>query len=102
MSKKKKRHPQPPPSSRTRSQSAALADEKRQYSKRFKPAARNLLFLNLIFLAVVQLLFNGQIISQMASGACTLLGIGLLFLALWIQFGGGPSGDASPRPPRLK
>lgn len=103
MSKKrKKRHPQSAPSARTRSQGAMLADEQKQYSKRFKPAARNLLFLDLIFLAVCQLLYSNQLISPMISGVCTLIGVILLFVALWIQFGNGPSGDSTPRPPRLR
>lgn len=102
MSKKKKRHSHSAPSARTRSQGAALADDKIQTSKRFKPAARNLLLFNLVFLAVVQLMYNNHMISDLVSGACTLLGIILLFVSLWIQFGGGPSGDATPRPPRLK
>ena len=102
MSKKKKRHSKPAPSARTRSEGATLADEKQRVGKRFKPAARNLLLLNLVFLAVVQLMYNKEIISDMVSGVCTLVGVILLFLALWIQFGGGPSGDGTPRPPRLK
>ena len=102
MSKKKKRHSKPAPSARTRSEGAVLADEKQQVGKRFKPAARNLLLLNLVFLAAVQLLYNQQLISELLSNICTVIGIILLFLALWIQFGGGPSGDATPRPPRLK
>ena len=102
MSKKKKRRSKPAPSSRTRSEGAVLADEKQQVGKRFKPAARNLLLLNLVFLAAVQLLYNQQLISELLSNICTVIGIILLFLALWIQFGGGPSGDATPKPPRLK
>lgn len=102
MSKKKKRHSKPAPSARTRSEGAVLADEKQRAGRRFKPAARNLLLLNLVFLAAVQMLYNKDIISDMASGVCTLLGVILLIAALWIQFGGGPSGDGTPRPPRLK
>ena len=102
MSKKKKRHSKPAPSSRTRSEGAVLADEKQQVGKRFKPAARNLLLLNLVFLAAVQLLYGEQLISELLSNICTGIGVILLFVALWIQFGGGPSGDATPRPPRLK
>lgn len=103
MSKrKKKRHPQTASSTRTRSQGAVLADERNQSAKRFKPAARNLLLLDLVFLAVVQMLYSSQLITPMTSGLCTLIGVVLLFLALWIQFGGGPSGSSGPRPPRLK
>ena len=47
-------------------------------------------------------LYNKELISDVASGACTIIGVILLLLSLWIQFGGGPSGDATPRPPRLK
>lgn len=102
MSKKKKRRSKPAPSSRTRSEGAVLADEKQQVGKRFKPAARNLLLLNLVFLAAVQLLYNNQLISETLSSIGTAIGVVLLLLALWIQFGGGPSGDPTPRPPRLK
>lgn len=102
MSKKKKRHSRSAPSAHTRSQGAVLADERNQASKRLKPAARNLLLFDLVFLAVAQLLYNNQLISSAASGLCTILGIILLFLSLWIQFGNGPSGDSTPRPPRLK
>lgn len=99
--KKKKRHSQPAPSARTRSQGAVLADEQKQYSKRFKPAARNLLLMDLVLLACTQLLYSNQIISQTASGACTLLGLILLFLALWIQFS-NPSSRSSGTRNRLK
>ena len=102
MSKKKKRRSQTAPSTRTRSQGATLADEKQQAGKRFKPAARNLLLLNLVFLAATQLLYNSQLISETISNICTLLGVIFLFVALWIQFGNGPSGDPTPRPPHLK
>ena len=100
--KKKKRHPQSAPGARTRSQGAVLADERNQSSKRFKPAARNLLLFDLVFLAAAQLLYSSQIISPTLSGACTILGVILLFVSPWIQFGNGPSGDSDPRPPRLK
>lgn len=103
MSKKKKRRSHSAPGGQNRTQGSPLSEETRSGSKRFKPAARNLLFLDLIFLGVSQLLYSKQLLSQMASGLCTLVGLVLLLLALWIQFGrhegstGGPSG-----PPRLK
>ena len=97
MSKKKKRRSHSPSSSRTQSQASALADETRQANKRLKPAARNLLLLGLVFLAVVQLLYDGQLISQTATAVFTIVCIAILVLSLWVQFGSGSSGDSRSR-----
>lgn len=103
MSKKrKKRHPQTSPSSRTRSQGATLADEHTQAEKRLKPAARNLLFFNLVFLAIAQMLYSSHMISELISGACTIIGVILLLLALWLQFGNNGNRSHSGGQPRLK
>lgn len=87
MSKKKKRHPSAPPSARTRSQGATLADEKSRSGKRFNPLARNLLFGDLIFLALSQLLYSKGLMSEFLSGLATLVGLVVLLAALWFQFG---------------
>lgn len=87
MSKKKKHRPSAPPSARTRSLGATLADEKSRSGKRFNPLARNLLFGDLIFMAVCQLLNIMGFMSEFLSGLATLAGLGMLLAALRFQFG---------------
>lgn len=99
MSKKKKRHSGSAPSARPKGN--AVPNERRGSTKRFNPAARNLLFLDLIILAGSMFLEGQGIISEMTSGVITLVGLGLLLLALWFQFGRRDEDDPS-RPPRLK
>ena len=88
MSKKKykKRHSQDVINAKRQANQAKLADEKAKAQKRMKPAARNLLLGNLVFLAAAQFLTDRGLISEAISAGCTLLGIALLILALWIQF----------------
>lgn len=98
MSKKKKRHSGPAPGGRAKGN--VLPDETRSSTKRFNPVARNLLFLDLIFLAGNMFLEEQGIISEMTSNVLALVGLGLILLALWFQFGnkgGGPG-----RRPTLK
>ena len=109
MSKKKKRH-SAAPSSRTRSQGATLADEHSRSKKRMNPTARSFLIFDLVFLASCQMLYTQSMISDLVSGIATLIGFGLLMLALWFQFGkkdieqsGRPGGPGSSgRWPTLK
>lgn len=94
MSKKKKRHSSAP---KTRSQSATLADEKIQDEKKFNPIARGLLFFDLAFLALMQILTNKEIISVTISNWGTIMGVILLLVALWLQFG-RKNNDPTSRP----
>lgn len=87
MSKKKKRHSNSNAAERTRSQAAKLADEKDRAQKRLDPTARNLLFGDLIFLAICQILYSSGMLSELLSGLATLAGVAMLMLALWFQFG---------------
>ena len=87
MSKKKKRHSNSTAAERTRSQAATLADEKDRARKRMNPTARNLMFGDLIFLAVCQVLYSNGMLSDFLSGLATLAGLVMLLLALWFQFG---------------
>ncbi|MGE4277112.1 MAG: hypothetical protein AB7E30_08040 [Lawsonibacter sp.] len=87
MSKKKKRRSNSSAAERTRSQGATLADEKDRARKRLNPTARNLMFGDLIFLAVCQLLYSNGLLSDFLSGIATLAGFFMLILALWFQFG---------------
>lgn len=72
-----------------------LASEKTRSGKRFNPTARALLLGDLVFLAVVSLLDVGEVLSPMVSGICTLIGVVLLLIALWFQF--GKKGEKEPR-----
>ena len=80
---KKKSHSAP---ARSSSRSRSLADEKAMGGKRLKPAARNVLLGDLVFLCAAQLLYDRGIISGTVSGACTVGGIVLLIVGLWLQF----------------
>ena len=85
--KRKKRHSQPVMDAKRQATQARLADERDRARKRMDPTARTLLFGNLIFLAICQILYSQGMISDFFSGMATLLGIVLLILALYFQFG---------------
>lgn len=63
-----------------------LADEIDRNRKRMDPTARLLLFGDLVFLAAASLLYSFQLISDVVSGLCTVIGVILLIAALWFQF----------------
>ena len=75
---------------------AKLADEKDRAKKRMDPTARALLYGDLVFLAIISLLDYRDLISDLAGGLCTFIGIVLLLAALWFQFG-----NKSGKGPRL-
>ena len=60
---------------------------------RMDPVARNLLFINLIFLAAGQMLYTHGMLPDWASGVVNILGIILLIAALARQFGGKKRDD---------
>lgn len=95
MSKKKhkKRHSQDVMDAKRQANQAKLADERARARNRMNPVARGLLLGNLVFLAAAQLLYSNGIISDAVSAGCTILGIILLFVALWFQFGKKKDGD---------
>lgn len=64
-----------------------LADEKDRAKKRMDPTARLLLYGDLVFLALFSFLEYRGLISQLTSGLCTIIGVVLLLIALWFQFG---------------
>ena len=82
--KYKKRHSQSTINAKRQANQAKLADEKDRARKRMDPTARTLLFGNLVFLSITMLLERNGLFS----GACTIIGVILLILALWFQFGG--------------
>ena len=75
-----------------------LANEKDRAKNRMDPAARALLYGDLVFLAIASLLYLSHLISDLASGICTIIGLILLLLSLRLQFGKKKSGGGqSPR-----
>jgi hypothetical protein len=69
-----------------------------QSTKKMKPAAWNLLWVDLIFLAVCQIMAQQGKIGTVTSNIATIVGIVLIIVALVIQF--GPQ-DNKPKGPRL-
>lgn len=66
---------------------AKLADEKDRAKKRLDPTARMLLYGDLVFLAIISILDYNSMLSELAGGVCTIIGVILLVAALWFQFG---------------
>ena len=64
-----------------------IADEKDRARKRMDPTARNLLLLDLVFLAIISLLDMNKMISTPVSAISSIIGLILLFAALWFHFG---------------
>ena len=71
----------------TRVEGATLADERIQTEKKFNPMARTLLLLDLVFLAVLQLLFKNNLIPETVVNVGTLAGAALMFVGISLQFG---------------
>ncbi len=85
--KYKKRHHNATVTAKRQAAQAKLADEKARARKRMDPTARTLLLGNLVFLCAISMLDAAEAISPILSGICTLVGVALLLLALWFQFG---------------
>ena len=94
--KHKKRHSQAVMDAKRQATQAKLADEKDRARKRMHPVARNLLFGDLVFLAACQLLYTQGMLSELVSSLATLVGIVLLVLALYFQFGKKRDGGSWP------
>ncbi len=85
--KRKKRHSQAVMDAKRQASEAKLAEEKDRARNRLDPTARTLLFGDVVFLAVCQFLYQNKMMSEFVSGATTLIGLVILLLALWFQFG---------------
>ena len=68
-----------------------LAGRRTGERKRMKPAARNLLLTDLVFLALVQILVSTETISSGLADTLTLIGAVLVLVAVGIQMVGGGS-----------
>ena len=94
--KHKKRHPQgkrgytptPPPESE-------FANDGK--SKRMNPAARNLMFVSLICLAISEILFRMKFLSEVVSLVISIVALVLLVAAVYLQFR-RPDGSSQGRP----
>ena len=85
--KHKKRHSQSTMNAKRQAAETRLADEKARSRSRMDPTARNLLLGDLVFLAAVGFLEQKGMISDVLDVLSALVGVVLLLLALWFQFG---------------
>ncbi|WP_251318325.1 hypothetical protein [Flintibacter muris] len=74
-----------------------LADAKDRAKKRMDPTARLLLYGDLVFLALFSLLEYQGLVSELVGAMGTIIGVILLIVALWFQFGKGKGGGSGPR-----
>lgn len=74
-----------------------LAEEKERSKKRMDPTARLLLYGDLVFLALFSFLEYQDLVSELVGVLCTVIGVILLIVALWFQFGRGSGGGGGPR-----
>ena len=95
MSKKKNKKRKPQGSKSTQGSGQV---QPAQNTKRFDPLARNLLWLDLVFLAAAQIMLSNGMITNAIANVATLVGVILLFAALYIQF---KPKNKTPKPPRL-
>ena len=74
-----------------------LTEEKDRARKRMDPTARMLLYGDLAFLALFSFLEYQGLVSELAGVLCTIVGVVLLFIALWFQFGRKDGGGPGPK-----
>lgn len=99
MAKNKKRQHSRTVDLKRQMEQEKLAGEKDRAKKRMNPAARALLYGDLVFLAAASILDANHLISESVSGVLTIIGVILLIAALWLQF--GPKKDGLRKGPRL-
>ena len=93
--KYKKRHPQKKRQvSAPAMESEFSSDGKR---KRMNPAARNLMFVALICLAISEILFRMKFLSEVVSLVISIVALVLLVAAVYLQFR-RPDGSSHGRP----
>ena len=101
MAKNKKRQHSRTVELKRQMEQEKLADEKDRAKKRMDPTARLLLYGDLVFLAVAAILDGRELISDFVSGCLTIIGVILLLLALWLQFGNRKGRGGLGKGPRL-
>ena len=89
MSKKKnnkKRHSQSSINAKKLAREEEIADFKDRDRKRLKPLARNILLGDLVMLAATQFLYTQDVLPDVLYSGLSILGLVLLFIALYVQF----------------
>lgn len=94
--KHKKRHHSAAVTAKRQAEQEKLADEIDRSKKRMNPTARLLLWGDLVYLAVIVLLDRNGLLSNLAGSVATIIGLILLLLALWFQFGKKDGGGRTP------
>lgn len=89
MAKNKKRRHSRTVDLKRQMEQEKLADEKSRAKNRWNPAGRALLWGDLVFLAAFSFLEMNGLITDQAAGLCTVAGVILLLIALWLLFGEG-------------
>lgn len=74
-------------SSQAKAAETVRIDEEVRDRKRLKTIARNILLADVAMLGLCQLLLTANIINSFTSGIISMLGIVLMVVALWVQFG---------------
>ena len=89
MAKKryKKRQHSPTVTAKRLAEQKKLDGERERAKNRWDPTGRMLLYFDLVFLAAASILYMNHLISEVVSGLCTIIGLILLFAALWLLFG---------------
>ena len=89
MAKKryKKRQHSPTVTAKRLAEQKKLDGERERAKYRWDPTGRMLLYFDLVFLAAASILYMNHLISEVVSGLCTIIGLILLFAALWLLFG---------------
>ena len=96
MAKSKKRHPNSYAAAKRRQLENIMADQKDRARKRMNPTTRNILFGDLVYLAIVQMMDDTNMLPELAIGIATIIGALLIPVALYFQF------RETPKGPRLK
>ena len=94
--KHKKRHHNATVTAKRQAEQEKLADEIDRSKKRMNPTARLLLWGDLVYLAIIVLLDRNGLLSNLVGSVATIIGLILLLLALWFQFGKKNGGGRTP------
>lgn len=90
MSQKKRKKHTPPPVRQTGKDPQRLQQTAK--TKKMNPLARNLLLIDLICLCASQWLLEREMIPDPVASLISILGLIMLFVALYLEFGSGHLG----------
>lgn len=95
MSQKKRKKYTPPPAKQTGKDPQRLQQTAK--TKKMNPLARNLLLVDLICLCASQWLLQQEMIPDPVASLVAILGIIMLFVALYLEFGSNHPGLKGPK-----